>query len=113
AATREQLLAASCAVGDRLAETALCGAGDVSWIGLRFVQEKKWMLQPLGMDLYDGLPGVGLFLAHLGAISGEEKYTNLSRAALKSLRQWLAIGKVNKRMRGIGAFSGLGGLIYT
>src|SRR5207247_1539400 len=35
---RAQLLAASCAVGERLAEAALHGAGDVPWIGLNLVR---------------------------------------------------------------------------
>jgi prepilin-type N-terminal cleavage/methylation domain-containing protein/prepilin-type processing-associated H-X9-DG protein len=113
APSREQILAGSHAVGDRLAETAFCGAGDASWIGLRMVQERQWTLQPLGMDLYDGLPGVALFLAYLGEINGEEKYTSLSRAALQSLRRGLSPDKRAKAVGGIGAFNGWGGIIYT
>src|SRR5262249_15443656 len=72
----QRLLAAACAVGDQLAEQAIHGAhGDASWIGLTAGQDEQWALLPLGMDFYDGLPGVALFLAYLGAAAGEERYT--------------------------------------
>src|SRR4029077_5018332 len=53
----ERLLAAARAAGDRLAELALRGEDDVSWIGLTPTNENHWSLVPLGPDLYDGLPG--------------------------------------------------------
>ena len=37
---------------------------------------------PLATDLYGGLPGVALFLAYLGAMTGESRYTDLAQAAL-------------------------------
>jgi lantibiotic modifying enzyme len=39
----------------------------------------------LGTDLADGLPGVALFLAYLGAIAQEERYTTLAYAAATTL----------------------------
>jgi type 2 lantibiotic biosynthesis protein LanM len=109
---RAQFLASSCAVGDRLFETALQGSREVSWIGLNLVQQKKWILAPLGLDLYDGLPGITLFLAYLGSVSGKSQYSAIARAALETVRR-----RVDSRQRGkglgeIGVFVGWGGLIY-
>jgi type 2 lantibiotic biosynthesis protein LanM len=113
AADRERLLTASRAVADRLAERALRGDGEATWIGLDFVQGRRWSLLPLGTDLYDGLPGVALFLAYLGDVTGEARHTELARAALNTLRRWLLPHKRSKTVRGIGGFAGWGGILYT
>src|SRR5262245_39260230 len=86
-ANPERLLAAARAVGDRLEALVLRGAHEASWIGLTLTHEHYWSLLPLGMDLYDGLSGVALFLAHLGAITHEGRYTALAQAALATLRR--------------------------
>ncbi|HEY9634724.1 MAG TPA: type 2 lanthipeptide synthetase LanM family protein [Coleofasciculaceae cyanobacterium] len=108
-ANRERLLTAAQAVGDRLEVVALRGEQDVSWIGLTLINERHWSLVPLGINLYDGLPGVVLFLAYLGDITKEERYTTLAQAALTTLRH--KIGQ--SFLKSIGGFNGRGGLIYT
>ena len=48
------------------------------WVGLVApAGEGFWSLLPLGLDLYDGQPGVLLFLAYLGALTGVSRYTSL------------------------------------
>jgi type 2 lantibiotic biosynthesis protein LanM len=114
AADPDRLLAASRAIGDWLAEHGISGpAGDVNWIGLTLLRDEQWALQPLGMDLYDGVPGVMLFLAYLGAITGAERYTALARAALKTLRRRLLPQKRLKTVRSLGGFTGWGGVFYA
>jgi type 2 lantibiotic biosynthesis protein LanM len=114
AADPQRLLAASRAVGDWLAEHAIHGpAGDVNWIGLTLVRDEQWCLLPLGMDLYDGVPGVAFFLAYLGAITGAERYTTLARGALKTLRRRLLPQKRLKTVRCLGGFAGWGGVLYV
>ena len=105
------LLAAAGAVGERLETLAVRGTHDASWLGLTLANERHWSLVPLGTDLYDGLPGVTLFLAYLGAITQEERYTMLARAALKTLQGQLQQG--TSCITPIGAFHGWGGIIYT
>ena len=109
--TREELLVAACAVGERLAETAYHGSGDIAWVGLSMMREEKWVLAPLGLDLYDGVPGVGFFLAYLGAVSGNERYTTLARAALETVRRKLTDSRKNGWSE-IGGFLGWGGILY-
>ena len=130
----DRLLRAACAVGDRLIELSFDAgrgaagragrggraraAGDTSWVGLVMNRDERWSLLPLGTDLYDGVPGVVLFLAHLGAVANEPRYTDTARRALRTLQRGLesAAGPAaDKRpfVGGIGAFVGWGGIIYT
>src|SRR5262249_7696131 len=60
-------LKAARAAGDWLESHACRGERDASWIGLTLGQDRRWSLAPAGLDLYDGLPGIALFLAYLGA----------------------------------------------
>jgi type 2 lantibiotic biosynthesis protein LanM len=114
AADPDRLKAAARAVGAWLAEHAIQGpAGDVNWIGLTLVRDEQWSLQPLGMDLYDGVPGVMLFLAYLGALTGDERSTALARAALKTLRRRLLPQKRLKTVRCLGGYAGWGGVLYA
>ena len=110
-ATRERLLAAARAAGDRLEALALRDAGAPSWIGLTHTNERYWSIAPLGMDLYDGLPGIALFLAHLGAITREERYAILAHDTLTTQRP--QVERCRSFIMSIGGFTGWGGLIYT
>lgn len=109
---REDLLEAARAVGDRLDSLVLRSEqGDLSWIGLALINQKHWTPLPLGMDLYNGLPGVALFLAYLGSVTGEERYTRLARETLETVRRHLALSKDGVKV--VGAFDGWGGTLYT
>jgi type 2 lantibiotic biosynthesis protein LanM len=97
-------------IGDRIDELALLdSAGNAAWIGFKF--EQRWQLVPLPDDLYSGVPGVVQFLAQLGAITREERYTALARAALAPLR--LRVRERRANLGPIGAFNGLGGIVYA
>jgi type 2 lantibiotic biosynthesis protein LanM len=108
--SRESLIAHAIRVGDRLKELALESKESASWVGIGLVNERSWSILPLGAKLYDGLPGILLFLAYLGSITGREDYTVLARAALVTLRRQL-----NESLEAmpIGAYSGIGGIIYV
>ena len=112
---RERLLTAARAVGDRLETLAVRGEDDVTWIGLNYINEGNAAVKPLDMDLYDGIPGVALFLAHLGALTGEERFTTLAERAVTNMRRRIEAegseGRATVPL--IGAFCGRGGLIYT
>lgn len=99
------------AIGDRLELLALGSESDATWIGLTLVRGKDWILQPLNWSLYDGLSGVILFLAYLGAITAEKRYTNLARSGLRTLQNQLQQNESLIKL--IGGFSGWGGIIYT
>jgi type 2 lantibiotic biosynthesis protein LanM len=108
---REQLYLAAQAIGERLEALALPNENDVNWLGLILTKERYWSPVPLGIDLYDGLPGITLFLAYLGAITQEPRYSKLAKATLKTIRRQIERRKAS--ITWIGAFNGWGGLIYT
>ena len=74
-------------------------------------QDRCWSLAPVGLDLYDGLPGIALFLAHLGSVTGESRYTSLAEAALTGIRKNMR--RAGPQLTTIGGFSGWGGLVYS
>ncbi|MBE9199441.1 MULTISPECIES: type 2 lanthipeptide synthetase LanM family protein [unclassified Nodularia (in: cyanobacteria)] len=111
AANREQLLAAARVIGDRLEELALPDKGNVTWIGLTPTLTSQLSLIPLGLDLYGGVAGVALFLAYLGDVTKEERYTQLAESAVKTLQKQTKLGK--SFLKFVGGFSGWGGVIYT
>lgn len=110
-ASCEQLLAAATAVGDHLESLALHGEKDVSWIGLTAIKEKHWTLAPLGISLYDGLPGIVLFFAYLGAITSKNCYITLAKSAMMTMQRQVESSK--SFIQAIGSFEGWGGVIYT
>lgn len=110
-ASAEQLLLKAKAIGDRLEELALRSEKDVTWFGVAGIDGRHCSLASLGYDLYEGIPGVALFLAYLGAVSGEERYSELARLALMTLRRQVQRSK--STIERIGAYAGWGGIIYT
>jgi type 2 lantibiotic biosynthesis protein LanM len=114
AADRDRLLAAARGIADRLAEQAFHGGhGTLTWVGLALAKDDQWELSPLGLDLYDGLPGVALFFACLGAVAEEERYTRLARQALVTVRRQLDPARREHAVSGIGGYAGWGGILYT
>jgi type 2 lantibiotic biosynthesis protein LanM len=107
-AGRDRFLAAARKIGDRLARLAVEQGGIVTWFHLD-LRPGGWLMEPMPVDLYDGLCGLALFLAHLGALSGEERYERLARLALSTARQRHAAFPEPLP----GAFNGWGGLVYT
>ena len=85
----------------------------MGWIGLiATAKQRQWTMQPLGMGLYDGVPGIALFLAQLAAVTGEHRYTALAEARLRRRKpprsNWAAHFRLDRRFP-----DGWGGLIYT
>jgi class II lanthipeptide synthase len=108
--TRTRLMAQACQIGERLEVLAMRSGDEAGWIGLRHVGTDDWSVSPVGLDLYDGTAGIVLFLAHLGAVTGEPQYRRLAEAGARNLRNQVAA--LPAATAGIGAFNGWGGLIY-
>jgi type 2 lantibiotic biosynthesis protein LanM len=112
---RQRLVAGARAVGEWFEEQALTDDRYATWIGLDF-RNRVWSLVAAPEDLYAGLPGIVLFLGHLGAITGEERWTVLARKAANAL---MARFEPRDEKDGkavpisIGAFTGWGGVLYT
>jgi type 2 lantibiotic biosynthesis protein LanM len=104
------------AVGDMLCRDALENEFGASWIGITPMgaRERSTSLQPLGLRLNNGLSGCSLFLAHLAAVTGDKSYERIARKALTLVRRSLDRKRAGGvPIRSLGAFSGVGGIIYT
>jgi type 2 lantibiotic biosynthesis protein LanM len=106
----DALLGAACAVGDRLHAIALESRDEALWIGLT-VQGRALSLGPVDTGLYSGTAGIALFLAYLGHLTRQERYTQLARSAVRAWRRELDTRR--GAVTGIGAFEGWGAAVYT
>jgi type 2 lantibiotic biosynthesis protein LanM len=109
-AAPERFLAAAQRIGDRLVQLAIPQGELVTWFQL-VPRPDGWFLEPMPTDLYSGLSGLALFLAHLSRLTGEERYERFARLALATIRQQIA-GAPGEPAH-LGAYSGRGGLVYT
>ncbi|MBV9033044.1 MAG: type 2 lantipeptide synthetase LanM, partial [Acidobacteriaceae bacterium] len=107
----DHLIARAMAVGDRLARLAHREGDKASWIGLATSDEHRRHLSPSAHDLYDGLPGIVLFLSYLSTITGEDRYRDLAQCGLRALQAQL--DSLDISWLGIGGFSGVGGVVYA
>lgn len=90
------------------------GDGSAAWIGAAYnPRAGRFVLQPLGYDLYSGAPGVALFLAAAERVTAEG-FKDLALTALRPLRREprghaaRLAGEI-----GIGGGSGLGSVVYA
>ena len=108
----EDFLETAITAGEYLVNSAIHGAaGSVAWTGLDSVMERFWELTPTGMDLYNGIPGIALFLAYLGEITGERRFRSIAEAATQTVLKSLERFKPQAETP-VGAFTGDGSLVY-
>jgi type 2 lantibiotic biosynthesis protein LanM len=112
-ALQERMLAEAARIGDRLAEIAVHDGDCAAWVTLEF-RDQRWLMEPVSNDLYVGLPGVALFLAHLAraerahSMPGEDAHDALARAAVRTIMRTMK----DSELASVGAFSGWGGVLY-
>ena len=97
-------------LGDWFDRTAFRNATDLIWIALDLRQD-VWSLFPCSEDLYAGAPGIAHFLACLGAVTGEERFTNLARRGMGTLLEKLEAGP--DQVPFLGLYQGWGGPLYA
>lgn len=113
-----QLLQLASSIGERLENLAVHGEQGVNWLGVGVIAQSEgeavWQLQAHGWFLYDGLAGIILFLSYLGKLTGEQNHLVLANLALSTLEEQIAQKRASHHPQeiGIGAFAGLGSLIY-
>ena len=111
AAAPEKLLLVATAIGDELTTSSLAAGDEVTWLGVTLGANDNWDVASLGLDLYDGLPGVTLFLAYLGAVTQQKRFIRLAEKTATTWRR--QIENHLDSLSAIGGFSGRGGLIYA
>lgn len=70
-----------------------------------------WHYSVTGPGIYDGNPGIALFLAQLWKVTGEDTYREASLAAIRPI-QLIVDELVKPDNINLGAFLGLGGIAY-
>ncbi|AJE52414.1 type 2 lanthipeptide synthetase LanM family protein [Paenibacillus polymyxa] len=106
----ENFLETAKILGDELIEKSVFSQSKryVTWIGMNLNYRGQLYLSALSPGLYDGTAGIALFLAYLGKISKEEKYTNIALAALET-----TLSKIPVHLKFPSAFYGQASLLYT
>lgn len=98
-----------------LEELAHRGPGRVNWLGLEPLEDGHWKVLPAGVGLGHGYPGVALFLAQLGSLTGRSEFLELAESSLTTVPALLAaLSSRPGHLAAIGCgFSGLGGVAYA
>lgn len=98
-------------IGDRLCALAVPAERGVLWPGaVMDAQGRVCMVDDVGPAFMDGVPGIIFFLAYLGRLSGDERYTTTARSGMAAIRQTLPAAAAHADR--IGAFRGAAGALY-
>lgn len=112
----QRLLATACGIADELIARARHDDSRANWLGIEPIDGQHWTVTPMGAALADGYPGVALFLAQLGKLTGSARYISLARKAIDPIPRLLDVlaGDLDiARAIGPGGFLGLGGICYA
>ncbi|WP_203999723.1 type 2 lanthipeptide synthetase LanM family protein [Micromonospora lutea] len=115
AAPAERLVAAACAIADQLVARGAPGRERVNWLGLELVDDRQWLLLPMGAGLANGYLGVALFLGQLAQTSGVARYRDVARRAITATPRLLNLLADRPELVaaiGCGGLHGLGGIAY-
>ncbi|WP_202818905.1 type 2 lanthipeptide synthetase LanM family protein [Actinosynnema sp. ALI-1.44] len=116
AAQPERLLAAACGVADQIVARSAVAGDRVNWLGLELVDDRQWLLLPMGAGLANGYTGIALFLAQLANLTGVAHYGDVACRAVSAvapLVEALATQPALVAAVGPGAYHGFGGIAYA
>ncbi|MFF1815777.1 type 2 lanthipeptide synthetase LanM family protein [Kribbella sp. NPDC058245] len=109
------VLAAATDIADEIVAQVIGKTGGAAnWIGLELLDDNHWAVRPMGAGLTNGYTGTALFLAQVGALTGERKYCELARDVIRPIPQLLqALESDLESAQLIGpGLHGLGGISY-
>lgn len=88
---------------------------DRAYIGAQtlMTDTDDWNIDIDGLDLYDGNSGVALFFINLWKLTGNERYYNYAIETIQPIVTIVAKRKSENYKSTIGAYKGVGGLIYV
>ncbi|MEU6078677.1 type 2 lanthipeptide synthetase LanM family protein, partial [Micromonospora sp. NPDC047074] len=114
-ASPERLLATASVIADEIEARGVAGPGRVNWLGLELVDDRQWLVLPMGAGLATGHLGVALFLAQLAAVTGSSRHAELAHrgvGAVPGLFRLLGARPELVAAIGPGGLAGLGGIAY-
>jgi type 2 lantibiotic biosynthesis protein LanM len=104
------------AIAERIEEKSIRAPdGSSSWITQVYNMDSQfWQLQPIGINFYDGVCGIALFLAALEKVTGETRYRDLLTSVLKVLRHFSSPQmRSHMAYESVGAGLGTSSLAYS
>jgi type 2 lantibiotic biosynthesis protein LanM len=110
-----QFQAAAFQIGQELVESAIWVGDGCNWRSIEYMYAaNRYQLSILNDSLFTGRAGVGLFLAALAKVSGDDQLRRTALAALHPFRSSIRAGKIPPELAKaeIGLL-GLGGIIYA
>ena len=111
-----EFIAEAKAIAEEIKALAIYSSdGSATWIAPQ-LQADKYILQPLRLDLYQGVSGIILFLAALERVTRTGEYRELTRAAIAPLKKAIAnlpMSTLAKNGYSIGGLAGIGSLVYA
>jgi type 2 lantibiotic biosynthesis protein LanM len=116
APTKETFIAEADRIAAELSHYAIRRGPSVAWIGLDWLGDSEFsQLVCLGPDLYNGICGIGVFLAAHAAVTGNKTSAELAYAGLAQLRKNLKSRNAARMARalGLGGAVGLGSIVYA
>ncbi len=116
APTKATFIAEADRIAAELSHYAIRRGPSVAWIGLDWLGDSEFsQLVCLGPDLYNGICGVGVFLAAHAAVTGNNASAELAYAGLAQLRKNLKSRNAARMARalGLGGAVGLGSVVYA
>lgn len=102
-------------VAEQIADHAVLESGGAAWVGVGWSPDiDASQLAVLGHDFYNGTCGIGTFLAAYSAVTGDDRFAELTLAALAHLRVEISgpTAAHVARVMGIGGATGLGSIVY-
>ena len=116
APTKATFIAEADRIAAELSHYAIRRGPSVAWIGLDWLGNSEFsQLVCLGPDLYNGICGIGVFLAAHAAVTGSKASAELAYAGLAQLRKNLKSRNAARMARalGLGGAVGLGSVVYA
>ncbi|MGH6725910.1 MAG: type 2 lanthipeptide synthetase LanM family protein [Pseudolabrys sp.] len=113
---RDLFVAEADKIAAELSRRAIRRGPSAAWIGLDWLGDSEvFQLVCLGADLYNGVPGITVFLAAHAAVTGHKSSSDLALAGLAHLRNELKSRNAARMARslGIGGATGLGSIVYA
>jgi len=103
-------------IAQEISSQAIRRGSSAAWIGLDWLGDSEVsQLVPLGLDLYNGVAGIAVFLAAHAACAQCESSADLARAAVSHLRKTIRSRNAARvaRSLGLGGATGLGSIVYA
>src|SRR5581483_5005619 len=116
APTEEIFIAEAGRIAREIASHAIRRSSSAAWIGLDWLGDSEVaQLVPLGLDLYNGVAGIAVFLAAHAATARCESSAELALAATSHLRKTVRGRNAARvaRALGLGGATGLGSIVYA